>query len=75
MLEVDIIQPSQSSFSSPVMIVTKTYGSWHMCPNFKHLNKMTIKYKFPIPIIDELHGDKFVTKLDICLGYHQIGMR
>jgi hypothetical protein len=79
MLEADIIQPSQSSFSSPVVMITKKDGSWCMCPNYKQLKKMAIKDKFHISVIDELldefHGKKFLTKLDICLGYHQIIMR
>jgi hypothetical protein len=54
MLEVDIIQPSQSSFFSPVVMVTKKDGSWHVCPNYRHLNKMTIKDKLHILVIDEL---------------------
>jgi hypothetical protein len=79
MLEVEIIQPSQNSLSSPVVMVTKKDGSWHMCPDYKQFNKMTIKYKFPIPFIDELldelHREKLFTKLDIHSGYHQIRMR
>jgi hypothetical protein len=75
MLEADIVQPRQSYFSSPVMMVKKKDFSWHMCPYYRQLNKMTIKGKFPIPLIDDLHGAIFFTKLDLCSKYHQIRMR
>lgn len=49
-----------------------------MCPNIRALNKLTIKDKFHFPIIDdildELHGSKFLTQLDLLLRYHQINM-
>jgi hypothetical protein len=75
-LEVNIIQPSQCYFSFLVVRVTKKDGSCCMCPYYSHINKMIIKYKFHILVIDELldelHGEKIFTKLDLHLRYHQI---
>jgi hypothetical protein len=78
-LQGDIIHPSTSPYSSPVVMVLKKEGTFHMCPNFRALNKLTIKNKFPIPVIDdlldELSGAQYFTKLDLHLGYHHIRMQ
>ena len=57
----------------------KKEGTLHIFPNFRDLNKLTIKDKFSIPIIDDLldklHGAKFFTKIDFRSGYHEIFMK
>ena len=75
MLEVGITQPSQSSFNSWVVMIHNKDGSWCMCVDYRELNKITIKDKFPIPIIDELHGAIYFTKLDLWSRYNHIRMK
>ena len=72
MLESSIIRPSQISYSALVVMVLKKYVSSRMCPYYRELKKITIKDKFPIPVIDELldeiHEAIYFTKLDPVQG-------
>jgi hypothetical protein len=79
LLEASVIHPFNNPYSSPVVMVLKKEGTWHMFPDFCTLKKLTIKEKFPIHVIDnlldELSGAQYFTKIDLSSGYHQIRMK
>ena len=70
------ICPSSSPCGSPVVLVPKKGRTWHMCIDYRALNKILVKNKYPLPWIDELINNlkcnKFFTKIDLNSGYHQI---
>ena len=78
-LQREFIQPSQSPWALPILMVKKNDGSMRMCVDYRGLNAVTIKNKYPLPRIDELfdqlQGAKYFTKIDLRSGYHQICIR
>ncbi|GJV27940.1 putative reverse transcriptase domain-containing protein [Tanacetum coccineum] len=70
------IRPSTSPWGAPVLFVKKKYGSFRMCIHYRELNKLTIKNRYPLPMIDDLfdqlQGLSVYSKIDLRSGYHQL---
>lgn len=78
LLQNGMIQPSSSPFASPVILARKKTGDWRLRVDYRRLNALTVKNKYPLPVIDELldelQGAMWFTSLDLSSGYHQIQM-
>lgn len=71
-----IIQPSQSPYASPVLLVKKKDVTWRFRVDYRHFSAQIVKNKHPMPIVDELIDElaraNWFSKLDFRAGYHQI---
>ncbi|MCO5606955.1 hypothetical protein L7F22_061146 [Adiantum nelumboides] len=73
LVEKGMVRPSSSPFCSLVLLVHKKDGTYRMCVNYRALNKITIKNRFPVPcIVDKLQGSTYFSRIDLNSGYHQI---
>ena len=76
MLEKGYIRPTVSLWGALSLFVKKKYGALRLCINYRQLNKMTIKNKYPLPridyLFDHLRGVTIFSKINVRLGYHQV---
>ncbi|GKD31731.1 putative reverse transcriptase domain-containing protein [Tanacetum coccineum] len=73
------IRPSSSPWGAPVLFVKKKDGSFRMCIDYRELNKLTVKNRYPLPriddLFDQLQGSSVYSKIDLQSGYHQLRVR
>jgi hypothetical protein len=76
LVEKGSIRPSSSPWRAPILFVNKKDGSRRMCVDYRSLNEVTIKNKYPLPqiedLFDQMRGAKIFSKIDLRSGYHQL---
>ena len=79
LLDKGFIRPSTSPWGAPVLFVKEKDGSLRLCIDYRQLNKVTIKNKYPLPriydLFDQLQGARYFSKIDLRSGYHQLRIR
>jgi len=79
LLEKGFIQPSSSPWGCPALFVKKKDQTLRLCVDYRPLNEVTIKNKYPLPrndvLFDQLAGAKAFSKIDLRFGYHQIKIK
>ena len=76
LLDKGLIRPSVSPWGTPVLFVKKKDGTLRLCIDYKKLNQVTVKNKYPLPriddLFDQLQGAGIFSKIDLRSGYHQL---
>jgi hypothetical protein len=79
LLDKKFVRPSVSPWGVPILLVKKKDGSMRLCIDYRQLNKVTIKNRYPLPriddLIDQLVGARVFSKIDLRSGYHQIKVK
>ncbi|GJW01244.1 putative reverse transcriptase domain-containing protein [Tanacetum coccineum] len=73
------IRPSSTSWGAPILFFKKKDGSFRMCIDYRELNKLTVKNRYPLPriddLFDQLQGSSIYSKIYLRSGYHQLRVR